>query len=256
MTLRVMTYNIRACLGTDRVRSVERIAGVIAREDPDIAALQEVDFERPRSAGLDQAAEIADACAMRCVPGASFEEPDGGRYGNAVLTRGDATLVRHAALPTIEGTEQRSAMWVRVEAALGPIDLVNTHLSFRLRDRRWQAGTLLGEEWFGHPQMGEQALLCGDLNCAESGAGCRALRRRLNDAPARLRRGKPARTWPTRFPMRRIDFILTTPALEITDLRVVRTDESRVASDHFPVVASIRLSQESPPTAEETTPCA
>jgi len=256
VTLRVMTYNIRACLGIDRVRSIERIAGVIAGERPDIAALQEVDFERPRSAHVDQAAEIAAICQMRCVPGASFDEPDGGRYGNAVLVRDSAELVRHEPLPTIEGTEQRSAMWVRVQTALGPIDIVNTHLSFRRRDRRWQAVTLLGDDWFGHPDMGERALLCGDLNCAESGGGCRALLRRLNDAPAPLRKGNPARTWPTRFPMRRIDFVLTTPDFEITDLAVVRTDASRLASDHFPVVASIRLMKDAGRSPEEPTPCA
>jgi endonuclease/exonuclease/phosphatase family metal-dependent hydrolase len=244
-----MTYNIRACLGTDRRRAPERIAQVIEREAPDIVALQEVDFHRARSGDVDQGAVIARLLGMHDIDGESFADPAGGAYGNALLTPHDAFLVRHAPLPVIEGTEQRSAMWATVQTPLGRVDVVNTHLSFRARDRRWQAEALLGPEWIGDARMGERMLLCGDLNCAEGGAGFRALRRRLRDAPPALRRGRRMRTWPTRFPMRRIDFILTSQALAVTGLRVVRTALARVASDHFPVVAEVSLQQQ--PSGED-----
>lgn len=239
MTLRVMTYNIRAAMGTDRRRSLERVAEVIAAEAPDIVALQEVDFHRRRSGGVDQSERIGELIDMRPLAGASFDDPEGGSYGNALLTRGRAKLVRHSPLPTIEGRERRSAMWARLRTRKGAIDIVGTHLSFRMRDRRRQAQALLGRGWLGSGEMLDAHLLCGDLNCAEGGPGCRALRSRLRDAPTPLRRRRAMRTWPTRLPMRRLDFILSSPALVIQSLRVVRTPPARVASDHFPVLAEI-----------------
>jgi len=248
MTLRVMTYNIRAALGTDRRRSVERVAEVIAAEAPDIVALQEVDFHRRRSGGIDQAERIGELIDMRPLAGASFDDPDGGAYGNALLTRSRARLVRHSPLPTIEGRERRSAMWARLRTRTRTIDIVCTHLSFRVRDRRRQAQALLGRRWLGSGEMLDAHLLCGDLNCVAGGPGCRALRSRLRDAPIPLRRRRAMRTWPTRLPMRRLDFILSSPELVIESLRVVRTPPARVASDHFPVLAEIDWRRERGPS--------
>lgn len=51
-TIRVMTYNIHSCVGLDgRVRP-ERVARVINHFDPDIVAVQEVDYHRARSGGM------------------------------------------------------------------------------------------------------------------------------------------------------------------------------------------------------------
>jgi endonuclease/exonuclease/phosphatase family metal-dependent hydrolase len=41
--LKVATYNIRKCVGTDRRRQPERILAVLAEIDADIVALQEAD---------------------------------------------------------------------------------------------------------------------------------------------------------------------------------------------------------------------
>ena len=64
--LRILTYNVRGCRGTDGRLSPERIAAVIAAARPDVVALQELDAGRARSGGLDQAHDIA-----RGLPGSS-----------------------------------------------------------------------------------------------------------------------------------------------------------------------------------------
>jgi endonuclease/exonuclease/phosphatase family metal-dependent hydrolase len=46
MKLRLMTYNVHRCVGTDRALDVERVAEVIAAENPDVVALQELDVLR------------------------------------------------------------------------------------------------------------------------------------------------------------------------------------------------------------------
>src|SRR4051812_26266939 len=46
--IRLLTYNIRHCLGTDGQMAPERIAEVIASCEADVIALQEVDVGRAR----------------------------------------------------------------------------------------------------------------------------------------------------------------------------------------------------------------
>ena len=58
-SVRVMTYNVHNCLGMDGRLSLERIARIITRYDPDVVALQEIDVNRARTGNVDQAHQIA-----------------------------------------------------------------------------------------------------------------------------------------------------------------------------------------------------
>ena len=42
-TLKVMTYNVRHCAGMDLVLDYDRTTAVIAQQQPDVVALQELD---------------------------------------------------------------------------------------------------------------------------------------------------------------------------------------------------------------------
>lgn len=246
--LRIMTYNIRACLGTDGVRSIDRVAAVIAAERPDVVALQEVDLKRSRSGDVDQAAEIAERTDMHWVAGASMEQQ--GWYGNAVLSRVPIVPVAHDALPRHGRGEPRSAMWVRLEAPApdGEIDLVNTHLSFRWRERMRQVDELLGEGWLASGRDGGKLILCGDLNCSLASWTCRRF-----GGPCGLRdvhrvlKTRSRATWPTRRPWRRLDHILVSPSLGVRAAGVHRSAAARLASDHYPVIADLTDAGESRP---------
>ena len=48
--LRIITYNIHRCIGGDRKISPERISDVISVHQPDVVALQEVDYGQVRPA--------------------------------------------------------------------------------------------------------------------------------------------------------------------------------------------------------------
>lgn len=235
--LRIMTYNIRTGLGLDRVRSLERVARVIREARPTIVALQEVDFARPRSGAVDQAAALADLLDMHHLAAPSLRT-DSGSYGNAILSREPLERVRHEVLPHMPGTEPRSAMWVRVIHDGVRVEIINTHLSFRRVDRPLQIAELLGPHWLAHEDAGPHTILCGDLNCSPRDAGFRRLTDLLMDAQ-RVTPGRARTTWPTRRPFRRIDHILASPAVTIEEARVVRARPARVASDHFPVVADV-----------------
>ncbi|MFX6778537.1 hypothetical protein ABTH52_20120, partial [Acinetobacter baumannii] len=62
---RLVTYNVRRCLGRDGKISPPRIAAILAALEPDIVALQELDVGRKRSFGIDQAKVIADELRMQ-----------------------------------------------------------------------------------------------------------------------------------------------------------------------------------------------
>jgi len=64
MNLKVMSYNVHACKGSDGTISPDRIASVIDDSNADIVALQELDCGRERSSGIDQAKEIARLVGM------------------------------------------------------------------------------------------------------------------------------------------------------------------------------------------------
>ena len=64
--LRILTYNIHNGFAMDEPDTMNllRIARVIAAQQPDLAALQELDRGTRRSAGRDVLQELADATGM------------------------------------------------------------------------------------------------------------------------------------------------------------------------------------------------
>ena len=63
-SIRILTYNVHSCIGTDRKIDPARIAAVIAGAQADIVALQEIDVRRHRTGGVDQARMIASLLKM------------------------------------------------------------------------------------------------------------------------------------------------------------------------------------------------
>jgi len=238
--LRVMTWNIRAGLGLDRRRSLVRLARVIRDSGADVVALQEVDRGRDRSEGVDQAAWLGARLGMYHLVGPSIEDEEGGAYGNAVLARHPLELVRHDQLPTPRRAEPRTAFRVRIADPLGgPIDLLTTHLGLGEAERRAQARALL-EEWIAGREIdpGVPLVLAGDLNGTPGSVTLRMLRERLHDAAERAGAAWRA-TWPTRWPLRRLDHLLVSRHFDVETCDVIRSLRARVASDHFPVIADL-----------------
>lgn len=247
-TLRIMTYNVHSCIGMDGRLSPERIARVIARYGPDIVALQELDVGRSRTEGMDQAHLIARYLEMdfHFHPAMHLEEE---QYGDAILTHMPMRLVRAGLLPGLAGKpglEPRGALWVAIEVDGGELQVINTHLGLLPRERKVQAEALLGPGWLAHPDCRGPVVLCGDFNATPSSPVCRSLRARLHDAQIELESHRPKRTFSGRFPAARIDHVFVDPAVEVTDIEVPATELVRVASDHLPLIAELRLPDRKP----------
>jgi len=241
--MRIVTYNVRRCLGLDGVCSPERIAEVVASCGADVIALQELDVRRARSGRVDQAEAIArelGACDLFFHPALRVIEEE---YGDAVISMGPARLVKADALParfSPFNAEPRGALWVAAEVGGVDVQVFNTHLGLSRRERRAQAAALLGPDWLGHAACAGNIVLAGDLNSLPGGRVHRALSARLRDAHAAGARS-PGATFPSGMPALRIDHLFVDEGIEVLSANVVRTDLARIASDHLPLVAELKL---------------
>ncbi len=243
-----MTYNVHSCVGADRRCDVARVAAVIAHEKPDIVALQELDVGRSRTGGVDQAHQIAARLGMGFYfhPTVQVAEE---RYGDALLTALPMTVVRSAPLPTLKrvrGLEPRGAIWARIDCEGGALNVLNTHLGLVPLEQKGQTACLLGKDWLAHPDCTDPVLMLGDFNATSRYACYGQLTGRLRDAQRALqqqqgRAGRAIPTFPSRFPVLRIDHVFVSKGIEVLDVRVPDGPQARAASDHLPLVVDIRL---------------
>jgi len=238
------TYNIRRCLGTDRMLSPKRIAQVIAGCDADIVALQEIDVGRLRSGGIDQAQVIAEELgfARYFHPALRIAEE---QYGDAVLTRFPSRLVKAGLLPGLRNlwsSEPRGAIWIEATIGGARLQVINTHFGLRRRERLAQAAALLGSDWIERCRPPYAVL--GDLNSLPRGSVYRSFAARLRDAHLAGTQGRPAPTFPSRRPLLRIDHIFVSDDIEVTSAAVIQSPLTSAASDHLPLVARLHIPAE------------
>jgi endonuclease/exonuclease/phosphatase family metal-dependent hydrolase len=239
--LRVATYNVHGCRGMDRRRSETRIAEVIAMLDVDVIGLQELDLNRRRSAGVDQAAIIADQLGWHWVFHPALRVA-GEQYGDAILSRYPMRLRQARELPSVTTRicpESRAAIWVEIETRGGPVQVINTHLGLGRRERFMQAQLLAGPEWLGSVEAGHPLVLLGDFNSLPGSPPLQLLTQQLRDTWTSVSPARRLRTFPTRFPSLAVDHIFVNERLRVNSVAVVRNAETRIASDHFPLVADL-----------------
>lgn len=244
--LSILTYNVHSCIGTDRRMDPERIADVIAATRADVIALQELDVGRARTGGIDQAAKIADLLGMTSYFHPALQVHDE-QYGDAILTALPSRLVKAGPIPSVG--ETRGALWVEVMVDGRPVQIFNTHFGLRRGERRQQAETLLGDGWIGNEGCrGQPVILVGDFNAIPSSVAYGLLKQRLppvragdGHEGARAAKARMAPTFPSRFPLLRLDHIFASEGIRTVAAGPVRTALSRVASDHLPLQASLTI---------------
>jgi endonuclease/exonuclease/phosphatase family metal-dependent hydrolase len=228
----IVSYNIHRGVGLDRRRDLARIADVIAEIEPDVVGLQEVIRERG-GPDADQAAYIAARLGMHVTMGETRAH-GAGVYGNAVLTR---LPVLGSARCDLSWRAREPRCCVRVDIALsaGALHLFNCHFGLVPRERRDQLETLARFIRDSASLAGPRVLM-GDFNEWYRGPITRQLRREFSSPMRRMRR-----THPAMFPLFALDRIYWDVELEGKDFHVHRSRLARVASDHLPVVARLRV---------------
>jgi endonuclease/exonuclease/phosphatase family metal-dependent hydrolase len=241
--VRILTYNVHRCVGLDRRMDVGRVAHVIAAEEPDIVALQEVDVGRARTGRIDQAHALAKRLGMesRFHAALTVEEE---QYGDAILTALPERLVKAAALPgyaRIPRLEPRGALWVSIDLGGGrQVQVINTHLGLVPREQQLQAMALTGPEWLASGQRADPLILVGDFNATQRTLAHRILTGSLMNTHRLRPAAEPrAATFPAGLPMLRIDHVFVSKGVEVRSVRVGSSPLARVASDHLPLVADL-----------------
>lgn len=240
---RIVTYNVHRCVGTDRRLDVARIAEVLARLEPDIVALQELDVGRRRTNHVDQAHEIAQRLAMTHHFHAAMRVEEE-RYGDAILTSLPERLVKAGPLPgypRVPGLEPRGALWVEVDVGGRPLQVINTHLGLVPREQQIQAAHLAGATWLENDALTWPAILLGDFNATAGSVVYRTLCAPLKPARKLAPRREPDATFPSALPVLRIDHLFVSPGVEVNAVFAPLDPLTRVASDHLPLVMDFEL---------------
>ena len=239
--MRILTYNVHSCAGTDGRRSIKRIAEVIAQVEPDVVALQELDAHRVRSDRHRQAEGIAGALGMKYHFHPAFQVQDE-QYGDALLTPHPMELIKADALPEAWSpiwNEKRGAILARISCAGRDWYILNTHLGLGSKERMLQAQTLLGTDWRGLAPRNQPFVLCGDFNSMTFRRTHSYVCTKLRDAQLDQSPGRPEYTFPGRRPMICLDYVFVNEHIRVKGTQVLKGRLARVASDHLPLVVDL-----------------
>ncbi len=222
--LRVVAYNIHSSRD-DRTA----LASVVRGLEPDILIVQ----EGPRRLRWrTKAASLAHSFHM--VYGTGGQES----LGNIIITNlkvrvRDTWDVRFPLKP---GRHMRGAAFARCEAGGANFTVIGTHLSTDPLERPGQAELLRREI----EKIEGPVILGGDLNDIPGSPTWKSAHAGLVDVGDSLGFGDVC-TFPCRGADRRLDTIAVSEEFALEAYHVETGDQTRSASDHFPVVADLTL---------------
>ena len=233
-TIRVVTYNVHRGRGLDGRTKPDRIAAVLQDIDADVVALQEVVGIGPRHGGHAEAFGAALGMGWVMAPTRQLWSH---QFGNLVLSRFSVVhQVRYNL--SWKTCEPRGCMCVDLDLGGVILHLFNVHFGTAILERRVQAERLVGI--VSDRRVTGTKVVLGDFNEWTRGPASALLSQRLQgiDVSAHLRR---RRTYPGIFPMVHLDHIYYQGDVEVEKVELVRTRRALIASDHLPLVATLRV---------------
>lgn len=232
--VRVLTFNILHGATTNGDFNLNKIATVIKQTNPDLVALQEVDFKTNRAKQYDLATELGWRTKMAPLFGQAMPY-DGGGYGEGILTKMPIISSRNIPLPHSPENEPRTALEITVELKSGDtICFVGTHLEHQQgnSDRIDQA-IELNKVFLANNYP---TILAGDLNDIPESKAILLLKKFWSEASAH----DSGHTSPSDNPQRKIDYIFFMPGKrwKVIETKVIC---DAIASDHCAVFSVLEL---------------
>jgi endonuclease/exonuclease/phosphatase family metal-dependent hydrolase len=228
--LRVASYNIRKCVGLDRRRDPDRVLGIIAELGADAVALQEADRrlgERPATLERGRIETITGLVPVDLAA----NDISLGWHGNAVLLHPEIKVerVRRLDLP---GLEPRGAVLIEAARDGRSFRLVAVHLGLTRVFRRRQ---LIEIAKAAAPRDAEMpTVILGDMNEWRKDRGLEPL------APV-FTVHAPGLSFHAARPVAALDRIAVNRRMTLHGAGVHRSEVARIASDHLPVWADLKM---------------
>ena len=245
---KVMTYNIHAGIGLDGHYNLSRIADEIRASRADIIALQEVDVHwDSRSNYDDMINELAKELNMFYffAPIYDFdpllENEPRRQYGVGVLSKFPILKAKNHSITRLSTQDPNPLpalapgfLEVLLNVKGAKLSFYVTHLDFRPDPtvRQMQVADML--QIISSSKNAK--LLAGDMNASPNAPELSPLFSRFKDAWSTTN-PEPGYTFPADNPINRIDYILTSPQINVKQTNVLST----LASDHLPVLADITI---------------
>jgi endonuclease/exonuclease/phosphatase family metal-dependent hydrolase len=228
--IRVASYNMRKAIGTDRRRSPERVLEVLREVDADVIALQEADRRFGGRMAVITPHLLDEHSDWKSV---AFGVRAGsmGWHGNALLVRkhcqiADCEVIHLPAL------EPRGAVMADVRLGDTVLRVIGMHLDLSGLWRRRQAAAILSHVAASSEQR--PTVMMGDLNEWTRAAGC------LRDFARDFAFAETGPSYHARRPVGRLDRIMVSGDLTVTDCGVHTSAAARKASDHLPIWADVQ----------------
>jgi len=248
LKFRLASYNIHRAIGMDRRFRPQRIAEILKDHEPDIVLLQEVDEGVPRSREMNLARELAAEIGLSHFALGHNVSLRKGWYGNATLSRFPIVRERNIDL-TIGRRKRRGCQHttIHLEKLRGhphSLEVFNLHLGLSARERQRQAGLLARSREMAQLELGQACILGGDFNDWRSmlrayfveGLGFHCVTdRSTRNGPRAIK------TYPSFSPRGGLDRIYCRGQLKIRGVYRCRHRESKVASDHRPLIVDFEL---------------
>jgi endonuclease/exonuclease/phosphatase family metal-dependent hydrolase len=234
--LKLLTYNIHSGIGRDGKSDLSRVRRILDEEQAVIAALQEIE----QTDDADQVNDLAmglPATATFCVT-----RPTGkGSFGLATLSPLRVLHCEKYDLSYGNSLEPRYCLRTDLEVESGAVlHVFNCHLGLTARERRFQRDRMLSDAILLSQDLRDPVVLMGDFNDSPVSVIHSSLRRHFRDAyRATGRRWGP--TFRAGVIPIRLDYIYVSPGIRVLDCSVRNDGLARVASDHFPVRATVEI---------------
>jgi len=228
------------------VRDYRRIGRFLRDLQVDLAMLQEVDARhvdpRAPAPGTSTSAAFSPTHPRSLEQGGLYHlvpAPaiigENGWYGNAILSR--FPVMQSASVDVSQpGFEPRNIQHASVLLGDRTLRVINTHKGLKKRERLSQFKRL-HEQVEALEQVPEPTLLGGDFNEWQLFTRIfRKLNQQLHALPAKA-------TFPARFPLFRLDRLWVSHGsqLRVEQYRVMRCRETRLYSDHCPLIMDLAI---------------
>ncbi len=228
--LRILTFNIYHGATMNNDFDLNKIAQLINSVNPDLVALQEVDYKTKRSRKMDLATELAKLTGLIPLFGRAMYY-DGGEYGLGILSKYTFIKTQNHLLPYSEGYEPRAALEILFELNTGDtVRFVTTHLDHtkNSNDRINQIKRI--RQLFDKNDY--PTILAGDFNASPESEEIKILKKVWTSCSG----DKDISTYPSDKPERTIDYIFFKPknSWEISKYKVIC---DKIASDHCAVLS-------------------